>query len=365
MRSERKKKSRPEWVAEVEEVRYALQGGRGGGRGGGGGQPERTWDTHPPRWVVERRRQASARESVAASAALINLVKHQFDWHLLRVYCAAYEDAWCPVQECVCVPLPPPCKRGSSNKPTSIFSSTDRSLNATISPLQMSCLDSISSHFALYDPEDIALVLSMLPPQHCSVLSAMCCRKDLLTDANICAFAQYVDVLFVGGSHVTDRGLESLFSALTRPQQQQQQLQLPSLSAQLPQCWEDLCDSDISVLNSSGCKSLERLVILSPCITVNGLAKALATPFHNLQTVSAHGKCAAAISANCSNVFVEAAVKSKDDLCGAEDDECRRYVIAERDVGAVSDSVSEGEARVDGEVVTCSTSQLKLSLGWS
>ncbi len=236
--------------------------------------------------------------SEAMSNAQLSLIQRHFDEDLVQAYCAAFESHLVagPTSACGHGLMPHQC--GGN----------------TLTRLQLSCLDTISDNFDMYNLENMWLVLSLLPPEHCTALSAMCCRKNQLTDANLFVFMQeHVSVLFIGGTRLSNNGLNTLLPSVE-----------PINILSTPNSWEELCDQsgaeksvdDVCRSINDGsyaarCPSLEHIVILSPCLTTDNLVKLVSAPFSKLETVTVHGKCSASLCAACTT-----AVRSSDSNWG-------------------------------------------------
>ena len=338
MKSNRKKKCRPDWVAEVSDMSAELRR-----------EAERNKQVliernkKPPKMIFSHLTQLVSqnvqynvgsldRKGVKTEfhekLALTSLIQKYYDERLVHTYCTAFESAMseCNSQTSPLPPLLSPLRGGNNFKP--------------LSPLQISCLNKMSDNFELYSIDDISYFLSILPPLQCSVLSAMCCRKNKLTDENFIAFIQpQVRLLFMGGLSLTDNCIRRIKPST---------LVKEVLSPVVPESWEELCDeSEATNMEGNGSIDIKKLVIMSPHISAEGLDCILSSPFWKLDTISTHGRCSSVISTNCTNLLVEAA--TGDAICS--------------EVGSCSDGTKKEESDT-GIIVTCSLRDSKNALCW-
>jgi hypothetical protein len=378
MKSGRNKKSRPEWITDVEDIKCErrLAGERNK-------HHLVELNKKPPRrnfshlkFLVDHHMDNNQRnttnngikpyfDEVAAASARNALIQQQYDSDLVSAYCSAFERATAAAT---------PSSQHISAHARSPLSISDA--QGGVSSLQYSCLDSISDHFEKYDAADVSCVLSLLPPEHCSVLSALCCRKDQLTDENISTFAQeHVETLFIGGARLTDRSLDCFLHSSSSSSSSGPPIPGSFVEEPLsvPESWEDCTHSasvTFSSVTSSGsedgcccCRSLERLVILSPHISPKGLARIVSSSLWRLNAISLHGKCASVVLANCMDVLIETVREEEEEAKGDGDGRGRLggsggsswHIDCSTDMMSRSDKSS---------VTTCSVGHLKHSVGW-
>jgi len=265
----RKKKSRPEWIAEVEDIKAEIR---------------------ETKEIYNLKKQTHEKNSTycfnigfshgdSRSNIQVQKPSHQcYNPDRVKLFCKEFE--W------------------QSFKSNSAHSFQEFSVleKCHVPSLQLSCLDAISSNLERYSEENLQLVLAMLPSFYSSILSAMCCRKNQLTNCNMSIFAhEHISTLFIGGSRVTDDGIDNLLLAL------QERLSPPLACVRVPatpESWEDLDLNAFRSTNNEFCGPLhlQSLIILSPHITTEGLMRILsAAALTSLRTVTLHGACSAGV----------------------------------------------------------------------